>query len=182
MKKINKITAMILCISICFSIFAVYSFASSIIDTSVNKLLFIADENNYENIISDLNNPEFIINENEPIEDETIDTTNSIVIDFNKFECISSDEIDYNEVLNYKAIALPYGKAYSSNLAKLAYENGVLVYLYGELSINDYKNEIGIDDFSLAISWNRIYGWSIRYETHYRKNRRFHERYCRMGT
>lgn len=60
-------------------------------------------------------------------------------------------ELDGIDLSGYSAIALPYNEELNYDGIKAAHNHGVLIYLYGNLTIDDYKKAVGIDDFSLEI-------------------------------
>ena len=60
-------------------------------------------------------------------------------------------ELDGIDLSGYSAVALPYNEELNYDGIKAAHNDGVLIYLYGNLTISDYKKAVGIDDFSLEI-------------------------------
>lgn len=50
----------------------------------------------------------------------------------------------------YKAIALPIANESLMGIARTAYRQGIIVYLYGQLTIRDYKEFLSIENFALT--------------------------------
>ena len=107
-------------------------FASS---KKIDKILFIIEnQEDYNNILT-------ISEENE------IESTFDI--------CLIEDWHKIN-MSSYSAVALPYTDNIDYGEIKSAYKSGTLIYLYGNLSINDYKAAVGVDDFSLEIEMKDV--------------------------
>lgn len=130
MKKLaNLLISTLLCLLLSFGSF-VPCFAA---ESYESKILFvISGEYNDENIT--------VLNVGE--DDTVFEDSNCVTYAF-------INGMDFNSVLRYDAVALPFENSRTAQLARFAFENGLLVYLYGELTIEDYKRALGLNDFSL---------------------------------
>ena len=138
MKK-NKIKffALILCFIMLISVIPAYA---STFDERSSKLLYIVDSAEYDTLENQLNTPSIIIDESKSIDyyDDEVDLSESIIVDFSLFDYISSDDVTLDLISKYKGIALSVNAEYTTQYAAEAYNTGVLVYLYGELTISEY--------------------------------------------
>lgn len=116
------------------------------------ELLFAIDDSLYNELCDELNDPTIIVDEskvNYYLESE-IDISDSIITNFNLFNYISVSDISETTINNYKAIAFPITHDNLMEIARDAYNNGVIVYLYGQLTVDDYKEYLSIDSFTLS--------------------------------
>lgn len=150
MRKNNKkFISFILCLIVCLSsIPTLFVYA---IDTS-EELLFIVDDSSYNTLLGELNNPTVIVDQLQLdyYLDSEIDISESLIANYNMFDFVSANNVSEIQINNYKAIALPIVNEQLMSLARAAYNQGILVYLYGELTICDYKEYLSIEDFTLS--------------------------------
>lgn len=118
--------------------------------TETTELLFVADDNSYSNLISELNNPTIIVDESQidACINSDIDISESIIVNFDLFDYTSTSNISESMLNNYKAIALPVTNKETESIARTAHDKGILVYLYGQMTINDYKEILSIESFT----------------------------------
>ena len=148
MKK-TKIKAFAFVLSIIMLVAALPAYAATN-TTEYDKLLYIVDSYELSNLEIELDDPSIIVDLNKPSDFYgDVDTSESIVADFTLFDYISSDEVTTDIIMQYKGVAIPYNQDYTVDYARSAYNSGKLVYLYGELTISEYKNVLGILDFSI---------------------------------
>ncbi|HJH61901.1 MAG TPA: hypothetical protein IAC84_01305, partial [Firmicutes bacterium] len=129
MKK--HIFNMKLCIFSCIVTLSIIStlipaFAASF-DSQTKKILFITDV----------------------AESKSMNSFNAQQYDSALADLVEINNIDMNAFSDYEAIALPFEEE-AYELAKSAYEIGSTVYLYGQLTIQDYKEIGGIENYALA--------------------------------
>lgn len=130
MKKLaNLLISTLLCLLLPFGSF-MPCFAA---ESNESKILFVTNEECYNENKTDLN----------------VDGRDTASVDSDYITYAYIDGIDLNSILKYNAVALPFGNSRTAQLAGFAFENGLLVYLYGELTIEDYKRTLGLNDFSL---------------------------------
>lgn len=130
MKK--HIFNMKLCIFSCIVTLSIIStlipaFAASF-DSQTKKILFITDV----------------------AESKSMNSFNAQQYDSALADLVEINNIDMNAFSDYEAIALPFEEE-AYELAKSAYEIGSTVYLYGQLTIQDYKEIGGIENYALAV-------------------------------
>jgi hypothetical protein len=65
-------------------------------------------------------------------------------------DVLTREAVDADMLSSYGAVILPYGEE-NNTVARAAYENGSVVYLYGELTIKDYKDSVGVDEYALTM-------------------------------
>lgn len=93
-------------------VFTVVPTSAASFDSQAGKILFVTDATEYSRMIS----ADVL-----PYDDVMTDVA-------------TLNNIDVNMVSNYEAVVLPFGEE-TNVIARTAYENGSVVYLYGELSI-----------------------------------------------
>ena len=146
-QKTRKLFAIVMCLVMCIA--AIPANAQSTLDKS-SKLLYVVDSSLYDSFVDELNTPTIIIDTTKPIEYyENIDTSEAIGVDFSVFDLISSDVVTTEIISEYGAVALPKVSNNTLNLAREAYKRGLLVYVYGNLTVLEYKQIVGLDDFSI---------------------------------
>lgn len=137
-----------LCIIMCLVSIPAYAANDILLN---NKLLFVSDFSTYSLLIEELNDPAVILDEDNVSDysNSETDIAEAIVADFDVFDCISSEKATNELISTYGAVALPVSSKYTAELAQNAYKGGKIVYLYGTLTIEDYKNTLLLNDFSL---------------------------------
>lgn len=145
-----KIISFTLCLILCLS--SIPAFAVSAVEQR-KELLFAVDEASYNNFLSELSDPTVIIDQSQidSYANSDIDISESIITNFDLFDYTSICNISELTLTNYKAIALPISNEETVEIARAAYNQGILVYLYGHLTINNYKEVLNIDNFSLSM-------------------------------
>lgn len=109
-------------------VFTVVPTSAASFDSQAGKILFVTDATEYSRMIS----ADVL-----PYDDVMTDVA-------------TLNNIDVNMVSNYEAVVLPFGEE-TNVIARTAYENGSVVYLYGELSIQDYKKSVGVENYALTV-------------------------------
>ena len=147
-KKI-KIVSLVLCILLCVSSISFFSASAT---EQTYKLLFVADESSYNTFLNELANPMVIVDKSrlDYYISSGIDVSNSIVADFDLFDYTLITDVAEISLNNYKAIVLPIDDDETEAIARSAYNQGILVYLYGQLTINDYKEALSLNQFTLS--------------------------------
>lgn len=97
--------------------------------TETTELLFVADDNSYSNLISELNNPTIIVDESQidACINSDIDISESIIVNFDLFDYTSTSNISESMLNNYKAIALPVTNKETESIARTAHDKGILL-------------------------------------------------------
>lgn len=117
----------------CFVMIFTIMLMSTIIQTNAvanensDNLLFVYDNNNWDEAKNYINTE-----------------ANKIDVDF-----ISLNEFSVKKASDYTAIAYPFSSVQNVQLKHLFAEHKI--YLYGELTINNYKDAVGLNDFSIFI-------------------------------
>lgn len=144
-----KFISFMLCLMLCLS--STPAFAASAVEQT-EELLFVVDDSLYNELYNELNHPTIIVDESQVdyYLDSEIDISESIITNFNLFDYISVSDVSESMINDYKAIALPIANDELMEVARVAYNQGVLVYLYGQLTINDYKEYVSIESFTLS--------------------------------
>lgn len=139
MKNLLKSKKLDLIIALCFLLlisFCVPSFPTAFAYSIKNKVLFVVADN-YEK---------------ENLEMQCIE--NEFESDFYDVEIFSN--LNMEKMNSYIAIALPYNLAKGTNICKCI--STERIYLYGELTIKEYKEVTSINDFGLDVNINDANG------------------------
>ena len=72
----------------------------------------------------------------------------SIYVDYANYE---AQDFDVEDIATYRAVAFPYCESLREEI-RAAYSSGCTVYLYGELTIQDYKAATGLEAYALDIN------------------------------
>ncbi len=149
--KNKKIKLISLILGIVLFINSIPAFVINAIEQPT-ELLFVTDDFSYSTLLNELNNPAIIVDEsmvNHYLECN-IDISESLIANFNLFDYISASNISESMLNGYKAIALPIANESLMGIARTAYRQGIIVYLYGQLTIRDYKEFLSIENFALT--------------------------------
>jgi hypothetical protein len=135
MNNLNKTAkfslVLVMCILLLFSIFF-SSYVSAFAYSNKNRVLFVVADND----------------EKEMLEEQCVE--NEFYNEFYDVEILSS--LSFEELNTYTAVALPYELINNSNICQVA--SIERIYLYGALTINEYKSVVGINDFEIDININ----------------------------
>lgn len=149
MKKINKFIKWIIITMLCM-IFGMFFITAGQLKTAFalslkDKVLFIVmDEEEKESLQLDCEECEFV---------------NDL------FDIGIISNINTTEINSYVAVALPY--EFVKNTEICSSINNERIYLYGDLTISDYKEKINIDEFALDVKIEDTKGTNISYAKQY---------------
>lgn len=121
-----------ICVLVCLIVLAIVSTSVQIFATSLNshteRILFITDDTECNRM-------------------KSVEAfhSNDVIADV-----LTREAVDADMLSSYGAVILPYGEE-NNTVARAAYENGSVVYLYGELTIKDYKDSVGVDEYALTM-------------------------------
>lgn len=136
--KFNKISVIALLFSFFICVNPLVAIASNSDKSTSEKLLFIVDGDLYDSLTSEL-----AIAAN--------DTGSSVELNNSLYDIIKNDEVTDDIISNYRAVAVNILDSNMMTYVSNAFSNGIIVYLYGGLSISDYKSATNLSDFSLDV-------------------------------
>lgn len=142
MKKIYIATVLVMVmyfglLSICVT--AVKAFA----ETKISKVVFFVNSQEEYNSISDWQN--------------SGTETGGNLSNSNLFDIRFINEINTTNLLSYIAyiaVALPFETEFDKIIIQNAFQNNIYVYLYGALTIKNFKDTVGLRDYSLNVNAN----------------------------
>lgn len=87
----------------------------------------------------------------------------SIYSDWANYEDLN---FDMNDVIRYRAVAFPYCENLREEILE-AYQNDCIVYIYGIITIQEYKSAINLNEYSLDVNLYNEQGYCMEKVTQY---------------
>lgn len=130
--KVKKIMCFVMVFLILILTTATYGYTANASEQKLQKLLFILQQS------SDLDNIKT---------SEIIDTSSFDIVDFKTIKDYSKKDLT-----SYQAIAIPYSEARkNAKILRSIYESGGIIYIYGSLTIADFKKALKLDKFGVTV-------------------------------